>query len=231
MFYRFVAVLVLLPSITLADDGSKVALVSNPFNEVLREAAQISGARLVGLTATGTITSTIAVSAVIPTDWSGEEVCLKIVSADGLYESFNAYTVSADWGGGTSELPYPTASPEALASIPTHLISGILLKGNCIENSKEAATVFWGSEQHTATRVLLNTARADETYLTFPDNPELPDILCGPVQATSRNAFDTACILPLELGGIEPLEAVVLSFKNGEMGQEERITLHLGQMQ
>jgi len=230
MFYRFMAVLTLLPSITLADDGSKVALVSNPFNEVLREAAQISGARLVGLTATGTVTPMITVSAAIPTDWSGQEVCLKIVSADGLYESFNAYTVAADWAGGTSELPYPTATPEALASIPTHLISGILLKGNCTENSKEAATVFWGDDQHTATRVLLNTARADETYLTFPDSPEVADILCEPVQATSRNAFDTACTLPPGLGGGEPVAVVVLSFKNGEMGKEERITLRLGQM-
>ena len=231
MFHRFLAVLALVPSIAFADDGSKVALVSDPFNEVLREAAQISGARLVGLTATGVNNATIAVSAVIPDDWKGQDVCLKVVSADGLYESFNSSTVSADWSGGTIDLPYPSFTPKEVASIPAHLISGILLKGDCTEKSKEAATVFWGDGQLSATRVLLNTARSDETYLTFPYHPEVPDILCEPVQATSRNAFDTACVLPIELEKIDLVEAVALSFKNGEMGQEERIILRLGREQ
>jgi len=67
--------------------------------------------------------------------------------------------------------------------------------------------------------------------LTFPYHPEVPDILCEPVQATSRNAFDTACVLPIELEKIDLVEAVALSFKNGEMGQEERIILRLGREQ
>jgi hypothetical protein len=222
------AVLAFLPSIVLGDDGSKVALASDPFNEVLREAAQISGARLVGLAAFGANGPDVSVSATIPSDWKGETVCLKVVSVDGLYESFNAYTVAADWAGGSITLPYPSKTPDAVIAIPGEHVSGVLLKGDCASRSKEAAPVFWGQGQFGSLRVLLNTARADETYLTFPDFPEHGDILCEGIVASARNAFDTACNIPDELAKFSELNAVALSFKNGEMGQEERIVLRLG---
>jgi hypothetical protein len=228
MTRKLLAVLAFLPSIALADDGSKVALVSDPFNEVLREAAQISGARLVGFAAFGANGPDVSVSATIPSDWKGETVCLKVVSVDGLYESFNAYTVAADWTGGAVSLPYPSKTPHAVVAIPGASISGLLLKGDCASRSKEAAPVFWGLGQFGSLRVLLNTARSDETYLLFPDFPEYGDILCEGVMAAARNAFDTACSIPNELKKYADLKAVALSFKNGEMGQEEQIVLRLG---
>jgi hypothetical protein len=228
MFRQFIILLALLPTIAVAQEGSKVSLVSNPFNEVLREAAQVSGARLVGLTATGVNRTRVDVSAMIPSDWKGQPVCLKVVSADGLYESLNAYTISKDWVGGVTDLPYPSKTPKKVSRIPGELISGILLKGDCASRSKEAAPVFWGKGQHGSLRVLLNTARADEAFLTFPDYPEQPDVLCEAMTVSARNAFDTACIISSDLASIDRLEAVAISFKNGEMGQEERITLRLG---
>jgi hypothetical protein len=205
-----------------------VALASDPFNEFLREAAQISGARLVGLTAFGAQGREPGVSATIPADWKGETVCLKVVSIDGLYESFNAYDVADDWAGGTIALPYPSKSPQAVTAIPGDLVSGVLLRGDCNTRAKEAAPVFWGQGKFGAVRVLLNTARADETYLMFPDLPGQGDILCEGITASARNAFDTACTLPDALVSLDHLDAVALSIKNGEMGQEERIVLRLG---
>jgi len=231
MIHRCLIVLALVPSIAFADDVSKVALASDPFNEIVREAAQISGARVVGLTAFGINGMQPEVSAIIPSDWKNDQVCLKVVSADGLYEAYNTYTVSADWTGGTIVLPYPSKSPDRVIAIPGDLMSGLLQRGGCGSEHEEVAPVFWGKGTYGALRVLLNTARADETYLTFPQHPDYGDIVCDTIAASSRNAFDTACTIPSGLAGLDRLNAVALSFKNGEMGQEEQIVLRLGMSQ
>ncbi|MFN4153898.1 MAG: hypothetical protein ACK4HF_04540 [Paracoccaceae bacterium] len=228
MVHRFLVILAVIPTIAFAEDESKVALVSDPFNEVTHEAAQISGARLVGLMAAGIHGPGIRVAAMIPKDWRNEQVCLKVVSADGLYEAYNIYTVAADWTGGTIVLSYPSGRPDLLAAIPGELISGMLQKGACEAAAKEAAPVFWGEDAHGSVRVLLNTARADETYLAFPNYPEHGDVACQPVSALARNAFDVACPIPEALAALDRLDAIALSFKNGEMGQEEQIVLRLG---
>ncbi|WP_430511367.1 hypothetical protein [Pannonibacter phragmitetus] len=99
MIRAFAIALALIPNFAFAGDGSKVLLTSDPFNEVIREAAKISGARLVGLIAAAPKSDKLSVAANIPADWKNEQVCLKVVSADGLYESYNSYTVAPDWEG------------------------------------------------------------------------------------------------------------------------------------
>lgn len=218
----------MIPSISSASEGSKVSLISDPFFEVMREAALISGARMVGLISTGEDMRGVDVAAIVPGDWRGSRVCLKVVSADGLYESVNAYTVAPDWAGGAVALPYPTMRPQDVAAIPGDLISGVLFRGDCVEGSTEAAPVLWGRGGRGPLRVLLNTARAEETYLAFPANPDHGDVLCGTIPAAARNAFDTVCELPPALAGLDRLDAVALSFKGGEMGREQAIVLRPG---
>lgn len=231
MSRKLMALALFVPSIALADPTSKVALVSNPFYEVVREAAEISGARLVGLTAFGATASKgseIDVAARIPSKWKGSPVCLKVVSADGLYESLNTYRVAGDWTGGSSPLQYPSKNVEKVGAIPGELVSAVLLRGDCAKTTDEAAPVFWGDAKYGPLRLLLNTSRAEETFLSFPDHAELAEIACSPVSSAARNAFDTACELPDEIGGLEQVEAVALSFKNGEMGREEHMVLFPG---
>lgn len=231
MSRKLTALALFVPSIALADPTSKVALVSNPFYEVVREAAEISGARLVGLTAFGATPSKrgeIDVAARIPSGWKGSPVCLKVVSADGLYESLNTYRVADDWAGGSSPLQYPSKNAEKVGAIPGELVSAILLRGDCASATDEAAPVFWGDEQYGALRLLLNTSRADETFLSFPAHDEFAEVACSPISLAARNAFDTACQLPEELGRLERVEAVALSFRNGEMGREEHMVLFPG---
>lgn len=231
MSRKFMALALFVPSIALADPASKVALVSDPFYEVVREAAEISGARLVGLTAYGATVSNrggIDVAARIPSDWKGSPVCLKVVSADGLYESLNTYRVANDWSGGSSPLQYPSRNAEKVGAIPGELVSAVLLRGDCASATDEAAPVFWGGERYGALRLLLNTSRAEETFLSFPAHGEFAEIACSPVSSEARNAFDTACPLPEELGRLKRVEAIALSFKNGEMGREERMVLFPG---
>lgn len=231
MFRQFMVLALFAPSIALADPASKVALVSDPFHEVVREAAEISGARLVGLTAYGTTAATrgqIDVAARIPSEWKGGPVCLKVVSADGLYESLNTYQVADDWSGGGSPLQYPSKNAEKVGAIPGELVSAVLLRGDCGNVTGEAAPVFWGDEQYGPLRLLLNTSRADETFLSFPAHNEIAEIACNPISSAARNAFDTACQLPEKLSYLARIEAIALSFKNGEMGREEHMVLFPG---
>lgn len=229
MVRNYVALMALVPSIAFADDGSKVVLASEPFNEVVREAAQISGARLVGLIAVGASSLNLEVAAHIPGDWKDEKICLRVVSADGLYEAYNAYQVAADWPGGRASLPYPSRSPTDVAAIPADHISGIVLRGDCDSRSEEAAPVFWGKADKGSIRLLFNTARADETYLAFPDHPNEGDVTCETIVAPARTAFDTSCTIPDSLRSADRLNAIALSFKNGEMGQEEELVLRLAE--
>lgn len=231
MSRKLMALALFVPSIALADSASKVALVSDPFYEVVREAAEISGARLVGLTAysaTPWKRGEIDVAARIPSGWKGNAVCLKVVSADGLYESLNTYRVADDWTGGDSPLQYPSKNAEKVGAIPGELVSAVLLRGDCASATDDAAPVFWGDEKYGALRLLLNTSRAEETFLSFPAHYEFGEVACSPVSSAARNAFDTACQLPEELGRLERVEAIALSFKNGEMGREEHMVLFPG---
>lgn len=228
MIRTFAIALALIPNFAFAGEGSKVFLTSDPFNEVMREAAKISGARLVGLISSGPKSDKLSVAANIPADWKNEQVCLKVVSADGLYESYNSYTVAPDWEGGEVVLPYPSKVSGDVLSIPANLISGVLLKGSCDSDATEVAPVFWGEGPHGELKILLNTSRADETYLTFSDYPDQQEIVCQPVDTASRTAFDVMCSLPEALASKDSLKAVFLSFRNGEMGREEHIILRPG---
>jgi hypothetical protein len=231
MVLRFCVVLSLLPTIAAADTVSKVTLIENPFNEVLRTRAQISGARLVGFLAApagrpdGKV---IEVAASIPADWKGQDVCLKVVSADGLYESRNTYSVPTDWQGGRSPLSYPSNFEDEALSYPGAQIAGTLALGDCTQAQSKVAPVYWGKGVESALYLLLNTARSDETFVNFPELPDQQDIICETITTDQRNAFDTRCLIPEPVTRLREVNLVVVSFKNGEMAPEERMTLQLG---
>lgn len=234
MFQKAVAILCLLPTIVAAEPTSKVSLVENPFKEVLRSGAEISGARLVGLVSTSEERpkgNSPQVSALVPKDWRGADLCLEVISIDGLYESRNTYTVAADWVGGPSELYYPSSHKEAALAYSGGQIAGLVARGNCAAPLQEVAPVFWGTqpEKSSILYMLLNTARSEETFLSFPDLPEIENVTCELIQADQRNAFDTRCALPFNISAHGHVEAVAVSFKNGEMGPDVSMHLRFGQ--
>lgn len=208
-----------------------MTLIENPFNEVVRKGAEISGARLVGFISapSGRLDGkAIDVAAAVPVAWQGQSLCLKVVSADGLYESRNTYQVAPDWGGGRAPLSYPsTHANEALAYLGSE-IAGLVSLGDCRQPAPQVAPIYWGNNAGEKLAVLLNTARSEETFLTFPAEPSLEDVACEATASDLRTAFDTRCDLPTEIAAISEVEVVVISFKNGEMGPEERLNLHFG---
>lgn len=224
------AVYLCLPTIGCAQEVSKVNLVSD-FWEIVRPAAEISGARIVGFAAIGELDRSIkqvTVTAAVPRDWAGARACLKVMSADGLYESLNTYAVSDSWDGGSVTLDYPSRQFDRLDGLPKEMLAALLVRGDCGAVSSEASPVLWGQNDKPDFRVMLNTSRADEAFIFFPDHPDIADIACEPAPFSGRSGFDTFCDLPRDLASSGQLKASIISFKNGEMGREEQVTLRLG---
>ena len=220
------------PQAVFAQEPVKVTLVSE-FWEVVHPVAQIGGARVVGFAAIGALGQTETDSplvATLPREWAGELTCLKVMSADGLYESKNTYSVSQDWVGGAVALDYPSREFERLSNLPTTMLAALMLRGDCAAVSTEASQVAWGQvgSQDDAYQLFLNTSRADETFVYFPDYPDVADISCKAAVFDGRSAFDAFCDLPKELGGLGKVQASIVSFKGGEMGRDVELTLHLG---
>jgi hypothetical protein len=216
----------------VAQEPVKVTLVSD-FWEVVHPVAQIGGARVVGFAAIGALglsENDSPLVATLPRDWAGELTCLKVMSADGLYESQNTYSVSQDWTGGAVALDYPSREFERLSNLPLSMLAALMLRGGCEIESSEASQVAWGQvgPQDGTFQLFLNTSRADETFVYFPNYPDVADISCTAAVFDGRSAFDAFCDLPKELARLGKVQANIVSFKGGEMGRDVELTLHLG---
>ncbi len=225
-------------------DARSLRLVSDPFNEILRPAAKISGARFSGFLAAvpdeapeasseaapGKGAGTEAFRAWIPADWSGSEICLRVMSADGLYESANLYRAPEDWPGGAARLDYPTRAPEALAARAPEELALSVTRGDCaaVETEASLAGRLEAEAGEEGALLLINAFRAEQTYVEVEGRPEAPEILCAPVQAEVRMAYDTACRVPAEVFEAGRADLIVLPVKNGELGREISLTLRFG---
>lgn len=211
-----------------AQEHGKAKLTASNFTEVVNEAAEISGARLVGLARFGPLPkNSISVSAHIPKDWSGATACLSVLSVDGFYQSQASYNVSEDWEGGSIVLEYPTKNAKYVRTIQSEGIAPLLTLGPCGDGRDDNSLVFWGEQSGESVALLLNTSRAEETFVYFPNNPDIADVSCEVVEFDNRTAFDTVCVLPKSVVSIAPLVAGSVSFKRGEMGRAVEFKLHL----
>ncbi|MCQ0971982.1 hypothetical protein MLD63_16285 [Paracoccus sp. TK19116] len=213
--------------------SDQLSLRTQPFNEELRASAQISGARFVGFAtiAASLETGAPTVTAHVPASWAAADVCLRVMSADGRYQSENAYTLGSDWQGGSLDLDYPTRFAGDLAEFGQNL-AVMLTAGLCEDPVAEATPVHWGGDAtDMPLSIALNTARSDETYLFFPARSDLPDVLCTRSDADVQTAFDTLCPIPDNLLEPQLMEAVVVSFKNGELGSESALKINLAPQQ
>lgn len=214
----------------VAQEQGNAKLAASSFTEVVNEAAEISGARLVGLAQFGPLPkNAISVSAYIPKDWSGATACLTVLSVDGFYQSQGSYNVSEDWDGGSIALDYPTKNPKHVRTIQRGGIAPLLTLGPCGDSRDDSSLVFWGQQSGEDVVLLLNTSRSEETFVYFPNNPDIADVSCDIVEFDNRTAFDTVCVLPKSVMSIVPLIAGSVSFKRGEMGREVEFKINLSE--
>jgi hypothetical protein len=227
-------ILVLLAMPVLAEDDGRVSLLTSPFNEIVRPEAIISGSSFMGLVARSDDTLAAGapeISAWLPAEWAGDTACLHVISSDGLYESLNSYGIAADWEGGQIELPYPSRSGEELRARQQIEIALALTRGQCGTEGSEATLAFWSDRPLSSLTLLVNTFRAQEVLVYVDGRPEVPPVACQPAEAEIRTAFDMVCTLPPEWFEGAALQVTLLPVKNGEIGQETRLSLRAGPLE
>ena len=223
----------------LAQEAPSLPLANAQFNEIVHPAAKISGARLLGFYALQTADSAESADsqpeesfrAWIPADWSGGRICLRVMSADGLYESANPYLAPEEgWEGGDVRLGYPTQSPEEIARRSGEELAFSVTRGDCDAAEPEAALAArpGATAPGAEALLLLNAFRAEQTYVEVKGRPEAPEVVCAPVGALVRMAYDTACRVPAEVFAEGRAELLVMPVKNGELGREIPLTLRFG---
>lgn len=225
---------ILTPSAQAQDES--VNLLTDPFYDLVRDRATISGGRIAGFQAVLPAgEADHRVLAWIPADWAGREICLRAMSADGLYEAIDTYKVPDDWRGGLENLEYPTKHAPRVTSFEDGDIAVSVQAGDCDtqdENEDESqaggegiALALWNAGAADPMRLLVNSFRADEALIYY--GSQAP-IACTRIEDGARVAFDMTCTIPPEVfvNGVASL--VVMTIKDGELGDEVPVTLLLG---
>lgn len=169
--------------------AQSLSLATDPFNEVVREGALISGHLVTGVQNRGAPGDEVKLQANIPAAWAGEIVCSRVVSVDGLYEASNEYSVENDWPGGIATLPYPTRQPDVLSGRASDAISVRVSRSNCNSEAKEATLASWGDAQ-SEPALLVNSFQADALFAYYND---LAPVRCMPITLEGRSAYDMRC--------------------------------------
>lgn len=215
----------------LADD---VTLKSAQLNETLREAAQISGVLVTGVVGTGTPAATSPTLRVhLPQSWAGDEFCVSVLSADGLYESRNTYVASGAWNGGVVSIPYPTRYPRELSELEPGEVGVIARQGTCA--ARDAGTVvpsYWNeqpADKRGEVLILLNSFRADEAYLFVGTAHDAPVVHCSPLDGITRTAFDMVCPVQIPARTGDTLELEINRVESGIMAPPDFINIQLAE--
>ncbi|MDH3441589.1 MAG: hypothetical protein OEM63_12600 [Gammaproteobacteria bacterium] len=122
---RFIsAMLLCLWSVASAQDTVSAELVSDPFVESYEPEVLVSGNVVVGIMTTAAaaaiISDQVAVSA--SAEASGQRICLKAASRDGIYTSRNVYAVP-DGAAGNVRLPYRSKLANVVRDFGEHEIA------------------------------------------------------------------------------------------------------------
>ena len=191
--------------------------------ETVHPAVRISGARVMGvmrLPEPGA-DAPPAFSAAIPADWAGGPACLRVASADGLYEARGTLDVGAGWAGGSAALDYGTAHPELLAEHARRGLAALVGRGGC-EAADPVFAVAGLAPAGGEVVVLLNAFRAEEV-LVFDARGGTSG--CRRAEAEVLAAYDTLCPLPPGAFRDGAAELAILPIKDGEMGREIALTV------
>lgn len=194
--------LAVMPLSAQADD--RLVLKSNPFNEILRDTAEISGVVVVGTQRHGVRKpdqDDVQLSSNLPAGWAGGTICTRVRTGDGLYEASNEYDLPGDWAGGNAVLPFPSAYQDLLATLEPNDLAVSISNGECASSPDEAAVAIWNEATATTElSLLINSFRADEVFIYLGDDTNA--IRCEAMNDRAMSSFDSVCALPLEQNGM-----------------------------
>jgi hypothetical protein len=205
---RFIsAMLLCVWSAASAQDTVSAELVSDPFVENYEPEVSVSGNVVVGI-------MTIAAAAAITSDQvavnasaesSGQRICLKAASRDGIYTSRNVYAVP-DGAAGNVRLPYRSKLANIVRDYGEHEIALSATVGDC--DSGASDYVLLGSTstgESDSTVMYLNSFGATDVFVEIDEEIEP----CEYISEGRRTTFDFICTLNVSAGdGAVPITII-----------------------
>ncbi len=164
----------------------------------------------------------------VPETWAAGEICVRVMSSDGLYEAINAHRVPDSAKGGVGRVEYATKYRDILADKRQGDL-GIRITENACgaegEDETRLTPAYWNSGTDEAgLSLLLNTMRAQQTYV-YVGGISGTRIACNDTGRPSRFAFDTICQFDSAL--LEPgeTELVILTVVNQQFQDPVSVTV------
>ena len=154
------------------------------FHERFADAARISGAVLAGVQVRSPGSDQVELKVHIADTWLGKEMCARVVSADGLYESVNTYRIPPNLQGRTAlltlaDVPFDTEYGERLSEAEENGLAIKATLGACGSGSgsgetSEATIAFWNNEETASVTLLINSFRASRVFVYIGDDNKPP---------------------------------------------------------
>jgi hypothetical protein len=201
-------------SVASAQDTVSAELVSDPFVESYEPEVSVSGNVVVGIMTTAAAAAIardqIAVNATAAT--SGQRVCLKAASRDGIYTSRNVYALPGK--AGNVHLPYRSKLGDIVTGYGKHEIALSATVGDCDSGASDYFLLGSASGDDTGSALMyLNSFGATDVFVEI-DN-EI--VTCDYISEGRRTTFDFIC--PLDLGA--GADAVPVTIIRERFGREQ----------
>ncbi|MGM0569546.1 hypothetical protein [Marinobacter sp.] len=190
--------LVLLPSLTAAQDVV-ARLKGNGLEESFTEEASVSGRVVAGVLA-GSATASDALALYASAARSSNDICVRVISRDGLYWSENTFTWPKGADASLVPLQYQSRYREQLARYDARDLAILGYEGDCQQVPDGPLLVAargTDADRPSTLDILVNSGRSD-TFAVLTNLVAGPQtIACQAITAGRRTGYDTVCTVPL----------------------------------
>ncbi|WP_324754073.1 hypothetical protein [Roseovarius sp. Pro17] len=214
-----------------AQEGNLLPLSSKePMNEMLHPSAEIRGALVMGLQVYRDLPDGADpdVRVKVPETWKAGEICVHVLSSDGLYEAINAHIVPDTAKGGVGRVQYITEYSDLLTDMRQGDLGLRITEKACGDESEDATRLtpaYWNSSADAGDlSLLLNTMRAEKTYL-YVGGSSGTQVECRDTGRPARHAFDTICQFDRALLGPGDTELVILTVVDQQFQDPVSVTV------
>lgn len=191
------ALLLCLSTTVFAQEPVTAELVSDPFVESYEPEVSVSGNVIVGIMTTAAAAAIgrdqIAVST--PGNTSGQKLCLKAASRDGIYTSRNVYALPDS--AGNVRLPYRSKLGDIVRDYDEHEIALSATAGDCDSGASDYYLLGSTAGGESGSAVMyLNSFGATDVFVEVDGEIES----CEYISEGRRTTFDFICPLNLNAG-------------------------------
>ena len=209
-------------------DAQSLQLDGEVFNETLRESAEISGALIVGVQVRNKTAASTGIDPKLPAGLPpGTPVCVRVVSANGLYDSENQFNYLPD----APRPPGPqidlssSRHKDYLGQLTESEIAAAVSLGPCDDTPEHFLATSWGRADGTKVTLFLNGFQADAVFVRVLDTGET--VRCTDAKVEVATAYDTECTLEFSGMAGRKVPLSIERFQNRQPAPATNITIEL----